>query len=780
MKARIYTHIGILALPFVLFSCSKVVSDAVPAPSEVITILASIPNDATRVAPVVPESGTGLDWNWEAGDKIAVAAGEKVSVFDIRSGFGPKEASFIGKQVTGSQFSIFYPGTYASVADLEALVLSDQQQVGNDVKDQLQYVALLSGVDAYDNFSFSADWAGSHGGSLKQCGVLHFILTLPEETTVVNRITLKAGSPVFHKGNAAEALTDELSIGLSEATLGADHVVSAWMNTSWFDDVIPAGTSLSVNVAAGDLNWVADVTPAVDKTIKGGYVNKITLGDSQWVSGGRYAEGEGTEESPWIVKTPTQLTFVRDDLASGEMRYFKLAADIDMTGIEWAPLNNADPYDKFINFDGAGHTIHHLTIKDGAAYASFAGVLYGTLKDVTFSEADITGGSGNKCGIVAGYVGTAGALTPVTISNVTVKNSTITGARSMGAFAGQVATDDATFTDCHVVNTTVIQTATSTSHAGGFVGYAQANATYTDCSSDATLEGTEFTGGFAGYIGKGTFEHCSASGTVSGTKHVGGFVGKSEIPVLKDCWYDGPSVKVSDNTKNAQSAGFIGYAAKSGNFGGTFEGCYVKGTAIDAPAGQRIGGFVGQADAGNTFTKCYVKDVDVVGGTNSAGFVGVDYATVSADVPGAGIYQCYVDGGTLTAKGGNCGGFVGYPEGATILNCFTTMAVDGGANASIGGFIGVCNKNVTVRYCYAAGAVSGTSGPIGGFVGKVAADESSHINSCIAWNADLPFAGQITGGDVSDNYAGTEGTLANKAAEMGWDPDIWDFSARLK
>ena len=781
MKTSKLSIISIAVLPFVLFSCNKVAESTNGLPAPEISIQASIPDDDTKVVPVVPESGKGLDWNWSAGDQLAVTSGDLVSVFSIRPGFEAKKASFIGKQVSGSKFSIIYPGSCTSEAALEELSFADQNQAGNDVKDQLSYFALLKDVDAYASFEFGESWAAAHGGSFKQGGVLRFCLTLPEETTVVNRITLKAGAPVFHKGNAAEALSNELSIGLTDVTLGADHTVTAWMNTSWFDDVIPAGTSLAVNVAAGELNWTADITPEVDKTIKAGFVNKITLPAEAWATAGRYVDGDGTLENPWQIKTPTQLTYMRDDIVSGDTRYFKLIADIDMAGIEWAPLNNADPYDKFIHFDGDDHIIYNLTIKDGASYASFAGVLYGTIEDVTFSGADITAGSGNKSGIIAGYVGTTAALTSCTISNVTVKNSVITGARSMGAFVGQVATPDALFSDCHVINTIVNQTATSTCHTGGFVGYAQADATYYECSSDATINGTEYAGGFAGYIGAGTFAACHASGEVSGTKHVGGFVGKTENPIITLCWYDGAKVTATDNTKNAQSAGFVGYAAKAGSFGGTFRDCYVKGSVIDASAGQRIAGFVGQADLGNTFIKCSVQDVKVFAGQNSAGFVGVDYATTSEDVPEGGIYRCSVDGGRIIASGNNCAGFVGYPEGATIHNSYTTMAVDGGDKSAIGGFTGVCNKNVNIQWCYASGAITCTGSPVGAFTGKAAGDGTTHIKSCIAWNASLPFVGESTGEeDITGNYVGTEGTLAAKASELGWDPTIWDFAAKLK
>ena len=740
-------------MPFVLFSCNKDQEEAIEPSAPVITIQANIPA-TTKVAAVVPESGAGLDWNWEAGDKIAVSNGTTASVFDIKSGFEPKSASFVGKLISGDAYSIFYPGTYTTAAAMQAMSFADQQQVGNDVKTQLQYFAQLANVDDYNTFEFSQKWAGEHGGSFRQCGVLRFTLTLPSETVVVNRITLKAGAPIFHTGNADDAMSDELSIGLSDVTLAADKTVTAWMTTSWFDDVIPAGTSLTVNVAAGDFSWVCDITPGADKTIKSGYVNKITIGDSNWVSGGRYAEGSGTEEDPWIIKTPTQLTYMRDDLASKELRYFKLEADLDMTGIEWAPLNNVnDPsdetkaYDKFVYFDGNNHTISNLTITNTeTAYPSFAGVLYGTIKDVTFANANINAGN-NKAGIVAGYVGTSQNYGPCTISNVVVRNSEITASRHVGAFVGQVVASETVIKDCRVENSTV--------------------------------NGAEYAAGFAGYIQSGVFTNCSVMAKVSGTKHVGGFVGKTEVADIINCSFQGGTISVSATGSN-QSGGFVGYAGKVNNIGSNFHGCFVKDAVLKMSSSQRIGGFTGQADLGTYFFKCYVKNTTIEGATNTGGFVGVDYATPSAEITYGGIYQCYVEGGSLTASNANPGGFVGYPEKATIKNCYTTMDVNGGSYACVGGFVGILKKNVTIQYCYAAGAVNGTNAAVGGFIGKADADATSHVNACIAWTSTLPFVGQTVGGDITGNYCGTEGTLSAHAAELGWDPDIWNFLATLK
>ena len=741
MKTRIHTFLSIAVLPFALFSCMKEFRSELPAPEPLVTISATIPGP-TKVEAVDAE--TGIDWNWQAGDQVAVLSGDNVSVFDIRNGFSPKEASFIGKLITGDSYTILYPGSYTSIKALEGISLSEQMQTGLDSKAHLKYFAALEGLSDYKQFSFSQE-----SGTLRQCGVLRFQLTLPEETVAVSRISLKAGEPVFHSGNAAEALSDELAISIGEGELGADKTIIAWMNTSWFDDVIPAETPLTLSVNAGEFNWVYDLTPAADKTIKSGFVNKITVADaSVWATGGRYADGDGTQENPWQIKTAKQLSIMREDLVSKEMRYFKLVADIDMAGMEWKPLNNAEPFDKFLSFDGDGHTLYNLTVGEDVAYPSFAGVLYGTIKDVTFTNANIAAGN-NKAGVVAGYMGTADNFTANVISGVVVKNATISADRHVGPVVGQVATGDNTISDTHVL--------------GG------------------TVTGAEYAGGFAGFIQQGTVTGCSSNATVSGTKHVGGFVGKTETPVFTDCWYEGGTLTISASGNN-QSGGFVGYAAKVDNLGATFTGCYVKAASLKMSVGQRIGGFVGQTDLGNTFFKCYVKDVTIEAGQNAGGFVGVDYANTSDLVPGGGIYQCYVEGGSITASAANCGGFAGYPEKAVIRNCFSTMDVEGGNLAAIGGFIGICKGNVAVQYCYSAGEVSGTNAAtLGAFVGNADANNTTHINTCIGWSDTLPFAGKIkTGCDVSGNYCGTEGTISYQAAILGWDPAIWDFSAKLK
>ena len=168
MKTRIAYILCASAL--LTLSCNKAVEPASVPEAGLVTITASIPDQCgTRVA--AGDAETGLSWSWEAGDKIAVI-GTMPSVFDIDEGFQPQQASFTGKPVSGDRFTIIYPGTVTSVSGLEALTWDAQVQKGNDSKAHLKYFAVLSDVDAFDSFTFGADWAAAHGGAFRQGGVL--------------------------------------------------------------------------------------------------------------------------------------------------------------------------------------------------------------------------------------------------------------------------------------------------------------------------------------------------------------------------------------------------------------------------------------------------------------------------------------------------------------------------------------------------------------------------------------------------------------------------------
>ena len=500
-------------------SCNKAVESHVQGPAETVTITASIPDPVnTRVA--AGDAETGLSWAWEAGDKITVV-GTTPSVFDIEEGFEPQWATFTGKPVTGDKYSIIYPGTSTSVSALEALSWDAQVQQGNDSKAHLQYFALLTDVDGFDTFEFSPDWAAAHGGSFRQGGVLRFKVTLPEGTEAVNKLTMAAATPLFHAGNG-DALVSELSLTLDGAALGEDRVLTAWMTTSWHDDTLPEGTVLSFTVAAGDMTWIRDITLSGEKVIKSGCVNTITLDGEGWFDAGRYDGGKGTEAEPWLISTAQQLLYMKDDLKGGEKRWFKLAADIDMSEITgWEPLNYASPYDKEIDFDGDGHTISNFTCDYGGSYPSFFGVLYGTCHDVTFAKAKIVGTANSACGIIGGYAGTGDKHAE--ILRVHVQGTvTFTGNKTgVGGMVGIVGNGNIT------ASSAFCKVTSGKNYVGGLFGYDSGKTVVRDCWTAGTVIGGQRVGGLCGGLLKdeSAIINCFSASAVTASFAIGGIAG---------------------------------------------------------------------------------------------------------------------------------------------------------------------------------------------------------------------------------------------------------------
>ena len=596
--------------------------------------------------------------------------------------------------------------------------------------------------------------------------------------------------------------------------------------------------------------------------------------------------GDGSKERPFVIDNTERLEefmkIYKDAAQPTDKNKFKfyacMIADVDASGIEWTPLNAGGSFYKAIDFDGKGHAISNL--KASGTYASFAGVLYGNVRNVTFSNATVNGG-GSNCGVVAGFLGTNGL--PGSCENVVVTGSTVTGTRYVGGFAGHtrstgsvtgcrvenstltstsyiagfsayidLGSDDkydvpAIFRDCHVSNVTINQNNTAggdiytagfagytsygssfidcsvkativaeknnaadktlndvggflgrsastmgptciNSHVlegttitakatrvGGFVGYSEVATTYNGCSSAAVVTNAgNYTGGFAGYAcGSSMFKECSASGNVTGVQQTGGFVGYAENAGFTDSKFEQGTVISTYSGKTAQSAGFCGYATK----GVSFSGCVVENAVVDAPSGQRIGGFVGQLGANYsvlnniTLSQCGVKGTSVTGGTNTGGFVGVQYDNIDCSS---------VSGGTVTAKANQCGGFSAYVQNGGPTNCYTTANVAGGSYSSVGGFAGIAYKT-TISSCFAAGSVQCSGSNVGAFVGQCAEQNGNPtIENCIGWHDSLPFYGLNTvGATISNCYAGVEGTVSAQASSLGWDASVWDLTVSV-
>lgn len=251
--------------------------------------------------------------------------------------------------------------------------------------------------------------------------------------------------------------------------------------------------------------------------------------------------GTGTESSPYIISTPTQLeTFATLYNASELVSdcYVELGDDINCAGLQgFEPIGT--PEMPFIgHFDGASHKISNL-LYDAGSEDDYAGlfrkvgdddddepapgyVLNLTLENCTFENGNMYNGA------------IAGILNKGTIDNCTVTSCSIlneTSAPSSGGIVG--GQSGGSITNCIVSGSTIAATSTTGGLAGGIVAYIMGSATVSGCQVTGTDE-------------KPTTITCSSNYYDSGINFTGGIVGN-----CSDFNYDVISIsnnKVSGNT----------------------------------------------------------------------------------------------------------------------------------------------------------------------------------------------------------------------------------------
>jgi len=496
-------------------SCVKEAGKELPAPQEegLVTIKAALPDDATKAGAHV-----GFSWYWGEGDKIVVTGAEDTQVYNIKEGFTPKYAEFVGRPVKGDSFTIAYPENAATAEWV------GQTQVGNNSYAHLKYAAQLSEVDEYLSFAFQPEWAAEHNGTIKQTGVMKMVIALPDTVTAVNNISIAAEDAIFFKGNG-DAKVKKLEVAVTDGAPAADHSFTAWITTSWNDVTVPAGTTFTVSVKTKGEVIEKDITFTQESVLKGGVVNNFVVDATGWIiSTNRYASGKGTADKPWVIMTPEQMVYMSEDLVAGECRYFKLGADIDMTGIDWVQMNPVSPFDKKIDFNGAGYTISNLsctnTEKD---YTSFFGVLYGKCYDVNFVNATVVT-SKKGAGILGGYGGTADK--PCEVTNVNVQGTiTSSAGNSVGGFFGTAR--ECTITRCSadvVINAAGQQ-------VGGMIGTDNGlGVSITDSwTSGSLVSASSICGGIAGDIVAvgSSIKNCFSTMSVTTQYLFGGIVGRA-------------------------------------------------------------------------------------------------------------------------------------------------------------------------------------------------------------------------------------------------------------
>ena len=503
---------------------------------------------------------------------------------------------------------------------------------------------------------------------------------------------------------------------------------------------------------------------------------------------------QGTPENPYVIKTVEDFKMVVSKIEAASTTYIQLGADLDFTNFgDFTPLNNVEPFDKQIHFDGKGFTIKNFVCTGNVACPSFFGVLNGSCSNLNFTNANVNGGE-KVTGILAASVGLADK--PATVTNVKVNGTVSATVDKVGGLAGEVigSTIDGCEADVNISLPTL-------KYVGGLIGVAaDGNVVVKNSTVKGSVEAHSYMGGLIGSqnpTAKVTIEGCSCTADVTGAHHyTGGLAGHMDNAsgntlTIKNCFTTG---NVRSNGSSCST--FLAFVAQ----GADIEGCYATGNikAVNnlggivawAAAGtgavnikntyftgevsgqQSIGGLVGYSDGALNIENCYVHGrvagitgLDASGnaintslnaggllGQKAAGHVDVKNSHFSGYVfayQRAGGVLSYVGAGTASmsqvystglveATGGTIGGLVAQSNYDLVLkNCWTSADVQGRySNQFAGGILGTCATKIHIENCYAAGRVSVTRGA-GGIVARCNGVTNSKVIKCIAWNPDI-------------------------------------------
>lgn len=665
---------------------------------EVVTIQASIPDDFSKVG--LSYTGSALALTWSAGDVIRVADHSNSSlyqVFTLSSGAGTNSGTFTGTAISASSYDI------TLTSSMPANPLAQTQSTDASTA-HLGYAVTLSGVNTYEDISFTSAWASSKGGSISQSGALHLQVSLPSGVAaVVNNVTMVADKNIFGATG-----TMAVAIG-TPADTDSDNVLDVFATIPIGGVSIPSGTGLLFKFGTTDASH--SVYTRYYKTssvlnLAGGQLNKISLTGTNT---DKYAgkDDDGSAEHPYLIADKYQMVAMSGLMASGATKYFKLVDDIDMDGLTWTPLNNESPYDKAVNLDGNGKKISNLTMPLFYTYN-------GDAANLTIEGSEISQTKGNY-----GIFGRQATVADGTVTNVTVKNSSLTSGKTI---------------------------------VGALFGTVSKNIVITGCVADnVTLSSSEQAGGLVGLMQAGSIDNCSASGSATVTTYYGGgLVGLINGSVAGDITISNShsSVTVSHDSGNySRVGGLVGQIERSV----TIEKCYATGNV--SGAGHYGGGLIGvinAADATINISKCYATGNVTLPTTGNFSHAGGLLGTVINGT--VNISNCYSTGSITIRR--YSGGFVGTISGGAlnITNSYTTSDITGVALSTLCGLV--------------LGNKSGTS--------------TVSCTSFVAWNAcDRPFCYPAEAVSTTGNYYGTTGTVSGQATTLGWDSSIWDLSGSV-
>ncbi len=290
------------------------------------------------------------------------------------------------------------------------------------------------------------------------------------------------------------------------------------------------------------------------------------------LSAGTYGGGDGlSEATAYRISSVADLQELMATPADWVGTYFMLTADLDLSGMTYSRAliaPDTDVTDGYQGqpftgvFDGAGHTIDHLTIVSDDGFIGLFGQVSsgGQIRNLSLDNVVVHGGY---------YVGGLAAYHYDGIIHSCHVTGSVSGMGFIGGLVGLnfFGTIHSCYAACSISGLS--------SHVGGLVGYNYDGIVHSCYASGDTFGNGTFVGGLAGendstiiccyatgavagnyfYVGGlvgqnwGTIDSCYATGFVSGMGYLGGLVGGINYGVNSttiSCFWDEQTSGTSD------------------------------------------------------------------------------------------------------------------------------------------------------------------------------------------------------------------------------------------
>ena len=276
-----------------------------------------------------------------------------------------------------------------------------------------------------------------------------------------------------------------------------------------------------------------------------------------------YAAGDGTKESPYLIKDASQLALLAKNVnkKKEENKYYELISNIDLSGHFWNPIGNNDEASiggligiKNVftgHFNGNSYTVHNMNIQSidhGSFYGLFGYCYEGEIENINLENITISLDTANEL-----FVGSIVGYNYGKISNCYISQATLDLKSKNSITAGGIA-GDISYEEVHncYVEADIHCRGEEALFIGGAIGCIGSGTNISNCMSNCKIS-TESVGLVNDELGGQGYSYCD---------YVGGFAGQAG------------RASTNLNIRNCYAEGEVRTYSKSNDVdGGMFAGC---------------------------------------------------------------------------------------------------------------------------------------------------------------------------------------------------------------